>query len=333
MADFGVAVVGTGGVAANHIAALGHLPDAWLVGVCDVVEDRAQAAAAALGPDVRWTTALEECLAWPDVDGVIVCTPNDTHVAVGGAVLAAGRHLLMEKPLALDLAGADQLIEAADRAGVVLMPGQTHRFYDPGQAIQSAIGTGAIGDVRYARMTLFAGWIWGGWGSWVLDPGRSGGHVLHNGIHGIDLVTWWLGSDPVEATAQGFRGSSQGLAIDDHFHVAMRHRSGAVSSIEISRAARPRSTSIRESVVAGTAGVIRVLPGSGEPTLMNDSGTTALAFDAQNGFDREVGAWVAAARDGAPLPVDAAAGRLALAASIAAQRSLDLGRPIRVVPR
>jgi predicted dehydrogenase len=322
-------VVGTGGVATLHLAAVARLDGVRLVGVCDVDAGRARAAAIGGGDGVRWTTDLDACLAWPDVDGVIVCTPNDTHRDVGTAVLSADRHLLIEKPIAIDLAGADALIDVAERRGLVLMPGQTQRFYEPGRALRAAVDRGDVGRPTYARSTLVAGWIWGGWGAWVLDPARSGGHILHNGIHGIDLVTWLLGDVPVESFARGYRGTSSALEIDDHFAVVLRFRGGAQAIVEVSRAARPRSIVVRETIVAGAGGVVRITPASGG-TVSNEAGSVGLGFDAQVGFDREVAAWVSAARDGVPLPVTAHDGRLALAASLAAERSARTGRPVRV---
>ncbi|MBX3032267.1 MAG: Gfo/Idh/MocA family oxidoreductase, partial [Chloroflexi bacterium] len=278
----------------------------------------------------RWTTSLEECLAWPDVQGVIVCTPNDTHADVGLAVLRADRHLLMEKPLALDLAGADALIEAADQRGLVLMPGQSQRFYDTNRAIREAVVRGDVGRPSHARATFLAGWLWGGWGSWVLDPARSGGHVVHNGVHGIDLVSWWLGARPVEVLATGGPVSAAGLGIADHFTVHLRTDTGATAIVEMSRAVRPRATVMRELVVAGSDGVVRQTMADAGGVLVDESGSSLLGFDGQDGFDREVGAWVATLADGVALPVTAADGRAALAAAIAAERSLITGRRVRV---
>jgi predicted dehydrogenase len=326
----GVAVVGTGGVAALHLSALARDPGARLVGVCDVVASRARHAAGAPGQGARWTERLDDVLAWPDAEAVIVCTPNDTHADLGGRVVASGRHLLVEKPLAIDLAGADRLIEAAERAGVVLMPGQTQRFTDTGIRVREAVEAGLVGRPTYARSSLLAGWIWGGWGSWVLDPARSGGHVVHNGVHGLDLVAWWLGDEPVEVVARGVLGTSGALRIHDHFSVQVRHRGGAVATVEVSRAGRPRSIVLRESVVAGSAGVVRQAPAGGGGTLLNEAGAVPLGFDAQAGFDREVGAWLHAIRSGGPPPVSAHDGRVALAAALAAERSLRTGRPERV---
>jgi predicted dehydrogenase len=83
----GVGVIGTGFVANMHLAAIARLPGARLVGVADVDASRARAAVRGV-TDARWTTSVAELLAWPDVDGCIVCTPNDTHVGHRG--LAAG---------------------------------------------------------------------------------------------------------------------------------------------------------------------------------------------------------------------------------------------------
>lgn len=330
MSVAGIAVIGTGGVAAMHLSALGRTPGARLVGVCDIDAGRARAAAMGAGEGVRWTTSIDECLAWPDVDGVIVCTPNDTHAAVGLAVLRADRHLLMEKPIALDLAGADALIEEAQRRGRVLMPGQSQRFYDTNRAIKAAVARGDVGRPTHARVSFLAGWLWGGWGSWVLDPARSGGHVVHNGIHGIDLTSWWLDARVTEVLATGGPVTAAGLAIADHFTLHLRYDTGAMAIVEMSRAVRPRATVMRELVVAGSDGVVRqAMPDAGG-VLVDESGSSLLGFDGQDGFDREVAAWVASVTEGRPLPVTAADGRAALAASLAAERSLVTGRPVRV---
>jgi predicted dehydrogenase len=332
-APVGVAVVGTGGVAGLHLSALARDPRAQLAGVCDVVGAKAREAAHSAGEGVPWTDRLDDLLDWPDVEAVIVCTPSDTHAEVGERVLVTGRHLLIEKPLAIDLPGADRLIEAAERAGVVLMPGQTQRFYDHAMRIREAIDEGAVGRPTYARSSLLAGWIWGGWGSWVLDPARSGGHVVHNGVHGLDLVTWWLGDEPASVMARGVMSTSGTLRIHDHFAVQVRYRGGAVATVEVSRAGRPRSIVLRESVVAGEAGIVRQTPGGGGGSLFNEAGAAPLGFDAQRGFDREVGGWLEAILRGGRPPVSAAEGRTALAMALAAERSLVTGVPARVEGR
>jgi predicted dehydrogenase len=165
----------------------------------------------------------------------------------------------------------------------------------------------------------------------VLDPARSGGHVVHNGVHGIDLTSWWLGGRVTEVLATGGPVTAAGLGIADHFTLHLRYDTGATAIVEMSRAVRPRATVMRELVVGGTDGVVRQAMADAGGVLVDESGSSLLGFDGQDGFDREVAAWVAALTDGTPVPVTAADGRAALAAAIAAERSLVSGYPVEVV--
>jgi predicted dehydrogenase len=325
----GVAVVGIGGVAQNHLAAVDAVPEARLVALCDTDAGRAREAARQRD-GVRWTADIHELAGWSDVDGVIVCTPNATHEEVALPLASARKHLLVEKPLALTLESADRLIAAARTAGTVLMPAHTHRFYDYGMDVRSAIAAGAVGRPGYARLTALAGWIWGSWASWVLDPSRSGGHVLHNGVHGIDLVLWWLGGRPVEVSATGHRLTHERLPIWDAFHVGIRCEGGAVGSVEFSRGSRPRAALLREVVVAGEDGVLAVGGEGWGGEIVVEGQASAVGFDVDLGFRRQLAAWVRACRREEPAAVSAADGRTAVAVALAAERSIALARPVGV---
>jgi predicted dehydrogenase len=327
---FGVGVVGTGAVAQLHLAALRKTPNARLVGVADVVPDRARSAAIAYSKDVRWSGSAAELFAWPEVDGVIVCTPNRTHAEVVAQALTAGKHVLVEKPLALDLASADRLVRAAESSGLVLMPGHTHRFYDYGRQIKEWLDAGRLGNPRYVRLSISTGWIWGGWGSWVIDPAESGGHLLHNGVHMLDLVTWWLGADPVQVMARGQKLTSSHLQIWDYFHVVIGYAGGAAAVVEFSRGSRPRGGVERSLTVAGDAGFLTMPADGWGGILRTDEGTSPLGFDGQQGFDREVAAWVQAAAHREPSPVKPQDGRRAVQLALAAEASITAARPVRV---
>lgn len=321
-------VVGTGDVAALHLRALTHSRAAELIGVCDLDERRARQTARTQPGECRWTTSLDEMLTWPEVKGVIVCTPNSTHAAIAEHAAGSGRHILVEKPLALDLESADRVIAAAEQHGVVLMPGHTHRFYDYGRAVMEAIGEGRIGRPTFAGLTALAGWIWGDWRAWVLDPSRSGGHLLHNGVHGLDLVTWWMGDEPVEVVARGSKVTAPGLQLWDYFHAVVRYRRGGCATVEFSRTNRPRAALDRDAVVAGTEGILTIPVDAWGGEIRTESATTPLWFDAQAGFDREVAAWVDAAANGTAPPVTAQDGRRAVEMALAAERSIESGEPV-----
>lgn len=326
---FGVILVGTGFIADQHLAAVHAHPDAELVGVVDVVADRACAAARANG-GVRWTTDLTEALRWPGVDAAVVCTPNMTHAAIATRVAAAGKHLLIEKPLAITAREAAEVVHAYDRAGTTLMVAHTHRFYDYGRTVREQIAAGAVGRPRLVRLAILGGWIWPDWRGWNLDPARSGGHALHNGVHLLDLVTWWIGQHPVSVYARGAKQTSAELNIYDYLEMVVRYADGAIAVCEMSRGHRPASLAYRDALVQGTTGTLTV-PWDGEANLVIDErGPSNAPIPGGNGFARQLAAWIAAARGAAAPPVSGAEGSLAVALGVAAERSMACGLPVQV---
>lgn len=327
-----VAVIGSGFVANMHLAALAKLPGVRLAGVVDV--DSARAQAAVRGVDgARWTTDLADLLNWPDVDGCIVCTPNDTHVDIGLAIAAAGKHLLMEKPLAISVDGADRLVTAFQQRGLVLMGAHTHRFYDYGRAIKRTLASDDIGRPVYVRLAILGGWIWPDWRAWVIDPLRSGGHVVHNGVHLLDLATWWIADEPVSIYVQGRKETSADLEIYDYLSMVVRYRNGATAVCEMSRGNRPRTFALRDVFIQGTAGVVRLPWDAEQGIAFLEAGTSLLAGNSQVGFDREVAAWLAAIEVRADPAVTGAEARLAVAMAVAGEESLLTGQVVGIHAR
>jgi predicted dehydrogenase len=323
----GIGVIGTGFVASMHLAAVGKLPGVHLAGVADV--DAARARAAVKGIDgARWTTRIDELLSWPDLAGCIVCTPNDTHVDIGLAVAAAAKHLLMEKPLAITLHGAEALERAFHERNLVLMGAHTHRFYDYGRAIKRTIESGDVGRPVYVRLAILGGWIWPDWRAWVIDPRRSGGHVLHNGVHLLDLATWWMDEKPLSVYVQGRKETSADLAIHDYLSMVVHYRQGGTAVCEMSRANRPRTFGYRDVFVQGTRGALRLPWDAEQGVAFTETGTSLLPGDSQIGFDREVAAWVAAMRGEAAPAVTGAEASRAVAMAVAGEESLRTGEVI-----
>lgn len=189
-----LALIGAGEIAGDHAAAIAAAPGLALRRVVDRHPERALALAGRYGAG---HTTDPAALYADDVDAVVVCTSPETHVPLAADALAAGKAVLVEKPVAVDLASVDRLLTAADRAGAALLVGQTARFQPAHSELAAAIAGGRIGQPRLAHVSRYAGHVWpGGWRGWQLDPARSGGHVLHNGVHALDLVTWLLGGTP-----------------------------------------------------------------------------------------------------------------------------------------
>lgn len=326
----GVGLVGAGGIALSHAAALRTSPRAALRFVCDA--DAARASRLAHENEIASTGTMEEMLAHPDVDAVIVCTPNATHEAIGVQVLAAGKHLLMEKPLAMTLAGAERLVTLATERGLALAVGHSHRFSDQGVAIHAAVSSGAIGKPRFARIVINGGWIWGGWDSWVLDPERSGGHSLHNGVHLMDLAAWWLNSRATSVFSRGQKVTSAALAIHDYLVTELHFASGASALCEVSRAEHSRVGGFVEVTVVGTEGVLR-RDWDAEGVLAQTDGAISAwtpSGGAARTFERELASFVHACAhpDQVQPPMVAALDAVRLA--LASERSLVSGEVVPV---
>jgi len=142
------AVVGAGYWGPNVARNLAHHPLTNVRWVIDRDGSRARALAHRL-PDARWSTRLSDALADDDVEAVAIATPAATHADVATTCLEAGRHVLVEKPLATGVAEARQLVEVADRAGRVLMCDHTYCYTPAVRRLQTAVASGELGDVHY----------------------------------------------------------------------------------------------------------------------------------------------------------------------------------------
>lgn len=326
--DFGVLIVGTGFIAKMHAAAVAAHPGARLAGVTDVDGGRAASFAYAHG-GCRWTTDLQQALAWPDVDGVILCTPNDTHLSLGLAVAAAGKHLLAEKPLATTVADALQMTEAFAAAGRVVAAAHTHRCYDYSVSVKDSIDAGAIGSPRLARLAILGDWIWNDWHSWMIDARRSGGHSLHNGVHLLDVVTWWLGQQPLTVYARGRRQTDAELGIYDYLEMTVGYAGGATAACEISRGHRFLPLGYRELMVAGSDGIIEGEWDGEGPLAFGATGVRAIPAAGRDAFTAQLGAWLSAAEGADPL-VTADEAILAVAMGVASELSLARREPVEI---
>ncbi|QKW36227.1 Gfo/Idh/MocA family oxidoreductase [Actinomadura sp. NAK00032] len=321
-------VVGTGFIAAQHAAAIHAEPRLELAGVVDIDPGRAAAAARANG-GVPAFTDLAAALAETGAGGCVVCTPNDTHADIALEVAEAGAHLLIEKPLATGVAGARRAVEAFAAAGRVLMPAHSHRYYDYARTVRDVLRSGELGTVGLVRLAILGGWIWPDWRGWMLDPARSGGHALHNGVHLLDLVTWWTGDTPETVYARGRRQTAAELGIYDYLEMTVGFAGGATAVCEMSRGHRPASFARRDVMVAGTGGIL-TLPWDAESgTATDETGTALLPPGGADGFALQIAAW-ADAVTGEPALVTGEDGLLAVAMGVAAERSIATGAPVRV---
>lgn len=196
-----VALVGYGAWGRHHARAIASAPSARLA----VIAARGEAATAARTdwPDARVLGDWTEAVSAPEIEAVFVAVPNHLHAEVALAALRAGRHVLLEKPMALTLEQCDALVAAARGSGRVLTIGHELRLSTQFGRIGTLIDEGAIGRPEAVQITLFRFPYRSGSGGWRYDRARVGSWLLEEAVHHADLSLWWLraSGEPVSLRA------------------------------------------------------------------------------------------------------------------------------------
>ncbi|MGG5818597.1 Gfo/Idh/MocA family protein [Falsiroseomonas sp. HW251] len=223
-----VALIGYGAWGRHHARALDAAPSAELAAIVAHGETGA-AAASVERPGVPVHRDLGPVLADPSIEAVVVASPNATHAAIALAALKAGKHVLLEKPMALTATDCDALIAAARDAGRVLTIGHELRVSTQWGRIKSLITEGAIGAPRHASLSLFRFPYRTGSGGWRYDLGRVGSWILEEPVHFFDLLLWygaaWGPPVALRAVAEGDPAMPRALA------VTLRFANGAFASV------------------------------------------------------------------------------------------------------
>lgn len=227
-----IGLLGAGGIARAHLP--GWLELGARVSVY-TVDGSAQKLAAEFegrtgrkGHAVTAVPSLDALL--DDCTAVDICTPTPTHKELALAAVAAGRHVVCEKPLALTARDAEEIATAAEAAGVHLHPAHVVRYFPAYAAMQQAVKRGELGDLAALRFTR--GGARPQWAPWFGDPAKSGGVIMDLMVHDIDIARWIAG-DVVRVHAQT-RGVEHATGADAEVVSAtavLTHASGAVSHI------------------------------------------------------------------------------------------------------
>jgi scyllo-inositol 2-dehydrogenase (NADP+) len=215
-----------------HARTLQTMPERFrVVAVADPLAQRQEEARQALG-----------CRAYPDLDGllrddavevVVVAPPNRLHAAYSQAALASGRHVVCEKPFALNVAEADATIAAAGAAGRYVVPFQNRRYEASFRKVREVVESGVLGELLLVRLTSHSfgrRWDW----QTLLEFG--GGQLANNGPHLLDQALHFLGPGEPEVFADLRNGLSSGDA-EDHAKVTLRAPTGPVVDVEVSTCA------------------------------------------------------------------------------------------------
>lgn len=289
-------ILGTGGMAKNHAEGFSAIPGVELVAGIDTRPDGLAAFQAAHGIPHGFAS-VDEALTWGQFDAVTNVTPDAAHYATTLPFLAAGKHVLCEKPLATNAAHADEMATAAATAGVVNMVNLSYRNVPALQKAAQMVRVGAIGTIRHFEASYLQSWLtqpaWGHWDResqwlWRLSTAHGSKGVLGDvGIHILDFATFIAGMEAVEVScllqtfdkAPGGRIGDYVLDANDSATMQLRLANGALGTVAATRFATGHLNDLR----------LRLYGQHGGLEVSFEKGISRLR--ACLGADAETGSW------------------------------------------
>jgi len=252
---FRIGLVGCGRISKNHFDALARVDGLALSAVCDTDVIRAERAGVEHG--VPWFRTLDEMLRSDVCEVVTICTPSGLHSAHGVAAAKAGKHVVTEKPMAISLAQADELVKACDDAGVQLFVVKQNRLNPPIQLLKRAIDKGRFGRIYMANVTVrwqrpqeyYDAEPWRG--TWEFD----GGAIMNQASHYVDLIQWLVG--PVESVLAKTATQARRIEAEDSGVGVLKFRSGALGVVEVNVLTYPKN--LEGSItILGETGTVKI---------------------------------------------------------------------------
>ncbi len=252
-----IALVGCGRISKRHSELLGRgiIRDAKLAAVCDIVEAKARKVGEEFS--VPWFTDMQQMMQSVDVDVVSVLTESGNHAEHVIALAPHGKHIVVEKPMALTLPDADEMIRACDEARIKLFVVKQNRFNVPVVKTRQALESGRFGKlvlgtvrVRWCRPQSY--YDQDAWrGTWAMD----GGVLTNQASHHVDLLEWMMG-DVDSVFAMTTRALAR-IEAEDTAAVVLRFRNGALGLIEATTATRPKDLEGSLSIL-GEGGTVEI---------------------------------------------------------------------------
>lgn len=199
----GVGVLGTGWVSGEHIKAFQQNPNTEVVGLLSRDRGRAEAKAREFGLDhCRLYTDLDELLKDDNIQIISICTPHHLHAAQGAAAAEAGKHMVIEKPIALNLEDLRRLESAVAKSGVKSVVSFVLRWNPLFENIKAMLADQTIGRVFYSEVDYLHGIDSSYTGyHWMVQKAYGGSTMLSAGCHAVDALRWFVGVDAVEVTS------------------------------------------------------------------------------------------------------------------------------------
>lgn len=267
-----VGIIGCGGIAnSKHFPALkSQFDNAEMVAFCDVIEERAIKAANEYGiVGAKTYIDYKELLNDKSIDVVHVCTPNRSHSEITVAALEAGKHVMCEKPMAINSEEARKMLEAAKRTGKKLTIGYQNRFRADTLLLKDIIDDGKLGDIYYAQAHAIRRRAVPTWGVFLNEYEQGGGPLIDIGTHALDLTLYMMNNyEPMTVLGQTFSkfrnqrdtGNAFGdwdvneFTVEDSAFGFIKMKNGAVINLESSWAINLEQSREASTTLCGTLG-------------------------------------------------------------------------------
>jgi len=226
-----LAVIGTGAISqVVHVPIFAEREDVELVALADLDVPKAQAIARRFGIDE--VIHPDEVLDREDLDGVVVCTPNQTHEEMAIRALRSGKHVFVERPLATTSAGAQRVIDAAAEAGKRLVVGLPHRFRPEVSALRSFVAGGELGDLYSVRGSWLTRRVPVMRPTWRQERAAAGGALIDLGVSALDLCLWIVGFPKIKRVSCVTRVGD--FEVEDAATLMFESVEGVAFSVEVS---------------------------------------------------------------------------------------------------
>ena len=276
--QFKVAIIGAGAIAQDHVASFKLHPAVQVVAVADVSPDRARETAERFGiPEIF--TDYKKLLAREDIDVVSIALPNYLHAKVALDALRAGKHVMLDKPMATNARDGAKLVAASAKSGTLFMVGQNFRFNADTQTAKQVVGAGTIGEIYHAKTSWSRRAGIPRIGSWFTQKRFAGGGCTYDiGVHALDRCLYLMGDFEAAAVSgqtfakfgpRGLGNSSWGKSeidpkakfdVDDLSIALIKMRSGRTVLLESSWAAHGPLVDFNSTQLFGTEAGLNLPP-------------------------------------------------------------------------
>jgi predicted dehydrogenase len=343
MQPINFALIGAGNIAKIYVDAFAHIPQARITVISNRTESTGRSLAKKVNAD--WTASYADAVTRADVDAVVIATPSGTHAEIAVAAAEAGKHLLVEKPIDITLPRVDSIIEAAERAGVILACVFPLRFAAGVHKAKAALDAGRLGRLTladcYVKWFRPQSYYDGSWrGTWALD---GGGALMNQAIHNIDLLRWLAG--PVKSLIGRTATLAHEMQAEDTASALVTFENGALGVIQGATSSWPGDPARVE--LHGDRGTIVIEEGQIAKWELQDASPeekeAMLTLEKQDGsgatdpmaigFEmhrRQIVDLIEAIRDGRPPAIQGAEARRSVEIIRAIYQSAELGQAVEL---